>query len=191
MKRLILLVFGLFLLFTALLAQRDETVFGYSGLKLTGLWGGPSIGISKFGDDYATFRGGFGGLEFNNAIFIGYGAAHLSDDLELEEFPDQDFDLIYRGLVLGYNFNSNKIVHPKLSLLTGGGTVELEGEDDDGVFVLQPALGAEVNIFRWFRVSLEGGYRFITNTDINGLSDSDLSTPFAELKFRFGISWGW
>ncbi|MEK7257751.1 MAG: hypothetical protein AAB316_23540, partial [Bacteroidota bacterium] len=60
----------------------------------------------------------------------------------------------------------------------------------DDVFVVQPGAGAEVNIFRWFRLSLEASYRFVSGSDLEVLSDKDLSGLIWDLKFRFGWSWG-
>lgn len=179
------------LMTSSIYAQREETVFKYTGLTLTGIWGGPSVGFSKLGDDYAYFSGGFGGLEFNNDIFIGWGGGKLKDEISLDKFPDQQLDMRYWGLMLGYAHKSNKAIHPLVNVLIGGGDVELDVEGEDRVFVLQPSAGVEFNIFRWWHLSLEGGYRMIANNNIKGLTNADLSAPFAEVKFRFGFSWGW
>ena len=191
MKRLLFIFLSILFFSISASAQKEETVFGYSGLRLTGAWGGPSSGMAKYGDDYAFYQGGFGGLEFNNALFIGWGAYHLQEDVELNNFPNQDFDFQYKGLMIGYAIKPNKILHPKVTLLGGGGTVDIENEGREKVIVIQPAIGLELNIFKWWHLSLEGGYRIIADTDIPRLSDTDLSTPFAELKFKFGYSWGW
>lgn len=190
MKRM-LLFFGILLFTTGLLAQNKETVFGYSGLKLTGIWGGPSFGGTGIGDNTVYLRGGFGGLEFNKSITIAYAAYWLNEKASLDQFPNQGLDFSYRGGLLGYAFQSKKIVHPKLSVLIGGGELDLDDEDTDKVFIVQPAAGIEINVFKWFHVDVLGGYRFANGINIDGLSNSDVSTPFGEVKLRFGISWGW
>jgi hypothetical protein len=45
-------------------------------------------------------------------------------------------------------------------------------------------------VFKWFKFGIEGGYRFVSDVDRQGLSDSDVSSFFVDLKFRFGWSWG-
>lgn len=187
----VFLFFGILLLSNSLFAQNQETVFGYSGLKLTGIWGGPSFGLSGIGENNAYYRGGFGGLEFNKSINVAYAAYWLNEKAELSQFPGQDIDFRYSGLHLGYAFRADKLVHPKAALLVGGGRVDVENEDEDRVFVLQPTAGIEVNVFKWWHIDVLGGYRIVTGTDTNGLSDKDISAPFGEIKLRFGISWGW
>jgi hypothetical protein len=60
----------------------------------------------------------------------------------------------------------------------------------DRIFAVQPTAGIEINVFRWFHVGLEGGYRFISDSNVEGLTDSDLSGPFGQATLRFGWSWG-
>jgi len=190
MKKILLFV-GILLMSNHLFAQEQETVFGYSGLKLTGVWGGPAFSLGGIGAEEGYYRGGFFGLEFNKQFNIGYAAYWLDERAEIEAFPDQDFDLSYKGVLLGYAPNARKLVHPKFSLLVGGGRVDIENQDLDRVLIIQPAGGIEINIFKWWHVDVLGGYRIARGADITGLSDNDLSAPFAELRMRFGISWGW
>ena len=49
--------------------------------------------------------------------------------------------------------------------------------------------GVEINIFRWLHLGLEGGYRFVTSSDIS-LSDRQLSNAFGQATLKFGFSWG-
>lgn len=170
-------------------AQRDQTLFGQSGLRMTGVWGGPMSNIMTLNDDYTNFSGGFGGLEFNKNVFIGWGGMKSSTDIKLDAFPDQNLEMRYNGLMIGYAPRADRVLHPRFSILAGGGQVEVPGVDRDKIFVIQPSAGIEVNIFRWARIGLDAGYRVVTDTDIKDLKDSDLSGFYGELKFSFGISW--
>jgi hypothetical protein len=191
MKRLLFTSLCFFLFSLSLIAQKEETVFGYSGLRLTGVWGGPSIGTSKYGENYTFHQGGFLGFEFNNSLFVGWGWYKIEDVVQFQDLPILDFDMRYNGFMLGYSAFPNKMVHPKFSLLTGGGTFNIESEGKDRVFILQPSAGFEMNLFRWSHASVEAGYRIAANSDYLLLSDSDLSSWFVEFKFLFGFSWGW
>lgn len=172
-------------------AQTDETLFGRSGLKLTGAWGGSNIGLTSFDNENALLRGGFGGLEFNKEVLIGLGGVRTDEAVTFDNNGRQDeFKLDFGGLYVGYVPRSFQVIHPKFSFLTGGGKVKVNGKDDDNIFVFQPAGGAEVNVFRWFKLGIEGGYRFVSGTDFDRLKDDDLSSFFVEMKFRFGWSWG-
>ena len=68
--------------------------------------------------------------------------------------------------------------------------IKLEGGEYDKIFVVQPAAGVEINIFRWFHLGLQGGYRFVTDSSIAGLSDKQLSGAFGQATLKFGWSWG-
>ena len=94
------------------------------------------------------------------------------------------------GRALAYGFKSYKAVHPKVGFSIGSGNVRLRNEGNDSVFVLQSSAGIELNIFRWFRLGLEGGYRLVNDVDFNAVSAGDLSAPYGELSFKFGWSWG-
>lgn len=171
-------------------AQREQTVFGKSGLRLTGAWGGPATNITKMGDEFAYLSGGFGGLEFNNSVFLGWGGYSLIDEEGLET-PFNQLEMNYRGPMIGYSPRANKVIHPTFMLMFGPGRLEMDGESDtDKIFVLQPSAGFGVNVFRWFHIELEGGYRIVTDTDLDAFSDSDLSNLYAGVRFKFGWSWG-
>ena len=194
MKKNWILFFATLFLFqvqqTETQAQSDETIFGKSGLRLTGVWGGPSSNLSKFGDDYGYFNGGFGGLEFNKDFFVGWGGYRLTNDILNSNTNLNGMEFKYHGFMLGYAPGAHKAIHPKISALVGTGTIDITSEGRDKVAVIVPSAGVEINIFKWFRVGLEGGYRFVTDSNFISLKDEDLSAPFGEIQFKFGISWG-
>ena len=187
---LLLLVAFLFLNIQTSNAQTEETLFGKTGLKLTGIWGATSTNLSKFSEDYGYFSGGFGVLEFNKDFLVGWGGYRLTNDILKANSNLKGMDFSYNGLIIGYAPGSHKVIHPKISALFGTGNISLTGEGKDKVGVIIPSVGFEVNIFRWFRFGLEGGYRFVTDTNFANAKDEDFSAPYGEAKFSFGISWG-
>ena len=186
-----LIIAGLLLCSLTMFAQEEEAVFGYGGLKLTGIWGGPTFGLAGFENENAYLRGGFGGLEFSKKFYIAYAAYWLDDNIEFAQYPDQKLDFRYKGLMLGYSMLSSKVVHPKITFLAAGGRIEFDNEERDNVLVLQPAGGIEVNLFKWLHIDVLGGYRIVSNTSLSEISDSDFSGAFGEIKLNFGISWAW
>ncbi|MFQ5445434.1 MAG: hypothetical protein ACE5FF_00720 [Saprospiraceae bacterium] len=171
----------------ALYGQQDETLFGRNGLHLTGAWGSTDIGFSSLSGESAFMQGGYLALEFNKSMLVGLGGSHTADAVQ---FDQGHYDLDYSGLMLGYAPDAFKVIHPKFSFVMGSGKLKVRGDDDDNVFVVQPGLGGELNVFRWFKLSLEGGYRFVSDVDRPALTDGDVSSFFVDLKFRFGWSWG-
>ena len=73
----------------------------------------------------------------------------------------------------------------------GGGKLKLEDiGESERVFIVQPSGGVEFNIFSWLRFGAKGGYRFVSDVDTEGLENADVSSPFAQINFKFGFSWG-
>ncbi|MBP7274381.1 MAG: hypothetical protein KA974_11105 [Saprospiraceae bacterium] len=193
MKNLILVVCCLLLSMGSISAQRENTLIGDSGLRFSGIWGGSSLGMSKFDDDYAFTKNGFFALEFGKALSVGWVGYKTEEKIPIGNDIsglNNSFSMDYNGLLLSYAHRANKTIHPTVSLVTGGGRIDLEGEKRDRVFVIQPSIGFEINLVRWCHVGIEGGYNFVTNTDFANYGDGDFSAPYAAVTFKFGWSWG-
>lgn len=177
-----------FLLFAIVVsdAQRDETIFRDGSFKLTGIWGGATNGFVRVGNDFSLNNGGFFSFEINKRFLIGwsgYGSGTTLDD-------GRHIDINGNDLLLGYGFDTHKSLHPFIYLKTGGGRLQVSEERSDNVFVFEPSAGFETNIFQWFRLGIDGGYRFVSNVDLPDLNDGDVSSPFVNIRFKFGWSWG-
>jgi hypothetical protein len=81
------------------------------------------------------------------------------------------------------------VIHPRFGIFAGGGRLDIVGEGRDRVFGISPTAGLELNVTSWFRLGMEGGYRFLSDVDTPGFESSDFSAPFAQLQLRFGFSW--
>jgi hypothetical protein len=169
-------------------AQKEETVFGNPEIKLSGIWVSLDPSYAYFNDDFSYSYGYSITAEISRTVLLGY----ISHDFRQEPLVGDDkaeFDLDYNGFLIGYTPKSFKAFHPRLELAAGSGDARY-GSEEDRVFVIQPSLGVEINATRWCRLGLQGGYRFITYDEIEGVSSSDLSSPFIQGSIRFGISWG-
>jgi hypothetical protein len=171
-------------------AQAEETLFNKSGLGLTGAWGGWTSGIAAFSDNLALTKGGYGGLEFGKNLFIGWAGYRTVNQVPFASEDLSDFGFDYGGLMLGFAPAAKKVFHPQIGFLVGGGEASVKSVGSDAVWVLQPSLGLEVNVFRWARLGIEGGYRHISHLDIPDYSNKDLSAFYGELRLKFGWSWG-
>ena len=189
MKKLLPLTFALFFFSTAVFAQRQETLFGHNGFRFSGIWGSFTNNYSFYQDDRGYHTGGNIGLEFGRTVFLGYAWTKLADDIFLPQ-GNTSFRLRQNNFLLSIMPNSYQLIHPMISFQTGSGKITLSDGQTDRAFVFQPSAGFELNIFKWFHLGIEGGYRFITNTSLNGVDNKDLSAPFAQLNLRFGVSWG-
>lgn len=189
MKKLLFSFACLLLLSTGLSAQ-TSTLFNKSGLGWSGIWGGWAFDMTGFEDELGVTRGGSVGLEFGKSLLVGYGGFRTTDEIAWGADQSSQFGLKYKGLILGYDVASHNVIHPVFKVLVGGGTAAVEGVGADKVFVLQPSAGLELNVFKIFRLGLDGGYRYVTNTDIPNLQATDLSAFYGEVNFKFILSWG-
>ena len=179
----------------------EHTLFG--NLDLSGLWGGPTYNYTATGDDWALVRGGFGGFEFEDNVFIGYGGWASRDRFTTDDAPIEgdraDFKFRHGGLILAYSPSANNTIHPRFTAILGPGRIEGTAPDpeNDGntvtfkerMFVGQVMAGGELNIFQWFRLGIEGGYRFAGGVDVPGVSANDVSGAIVQVEARFGFSW--
>lgn len=165
-------------------AQKDETIFGRSGISLTGAWGGYMHNISSFQDDFTISRNGFFVFELNKKVLIGWDGLNA----QFNAANTGNVNLNSNGLTLGYSPWAHKPFHPVFNMYAGRGNITNE-DILDNIQVYQPSITLELNVFRWMKVGLDGGYRFIHESNITGLSDQDLSGAYAGLKLKFGWSW--
>ena len=178
-----------FLSFSSLFAQ-ERTIFNDIDLDMTGAWGGWQYLYSDYDGQDGLMRGGYGGLEFHKKWFLGYGAMRLRDDISLPGVEPGRFDLRFHGPSLQYMAMPRSIIHPKFAMQLGFGKANVTNEPTDRILLLQPSVGAEVNVLRWFRLSAEGGYRYAANWDLPVPQSDYLNNFFAQVTLKFGFSWG-
>jgi opacity protein-like surface antigen len=189
MKKLILLALATLFVMTAAQAQEEETLLSNGQFRLTGFWFSATHQFAYHQEDFAMLRGGYGGFEFNRQLLVGWGRFNYRDIVQLPDLQTE-YEMKFNGFNLGFTPQSYKAIHPRLNFLAGGGRIRLDDGNSDRVFVFQPSAGMELNVFRWFRLGLEGGYRFVSDNDFPGIDGSDFGAPFAQIDLKFGWSWG-
>lgn len=181
----------LFAFTTLSFAQTDETLFNATGIRLTGAWGGPVLAGTLVDGDIVRQSGSIFALEFNKNLTIGWS----SNTVDFPRVASNQIDFSYNGPFLNYAPAAHKAIHPSFGMLASGGRFGLEvvdNKDKNDLWVAQPHLGLEANVFRWFKVQLLAGYRFafFVGDEFEGVSSDDISAPFASLNMKFGFSWG-
>lgn len=170
-------------------AQRDNTLF--NNHTRNGFFVAPLVEYSDLKNDLSTSLGGGFGFITGDFFFGLYGLGLTDYDAVFED----DFDKLtlgHGGLWLGYTYPQTSVIHPFSSIKIGwgGANFEIINKDleyDDSFLVVTPEIGLEFNVFRWFRISATGGYRFING--MNGVPDfteEDLETWTGTLTFRIG-----
>ena len=171
--------------------SRERTLLG--DFDLTGAWGGPTYNYSATGDDWAFVRGGYGGLEFSDDVFLGYGGWHSREAFTTDDAPASgqrpQYSFRQGGLILAYSPGSDRTVHPRFTTILGPGRIDVAGGGRDRLLVGQVMAGAELNLTQWMRVGVEGGYRFVNGLETDGITARDVSGALVQIEARFGFSW--
>ncbi|MCP9235110.1 hypothetical protein [Lewinella sp. JB7] len=172
-------------------SKRERTLLG--DLDFTGAWGGPTYNYSSTGDDWSLVRGGFGGLEFGKSVFLGYGGWKSRESFTTDQAPligdRPEYEFRHGGFIIAVAPGAENVVHPRITAIIGPGRIDVAGEGRDRMLVGQLMGGAEINLFQWFRLGLEGGYRFAGGVDSELVTSQDVSGAVVQIEARFGWSW--
>jgi len=170
--------------------QRHETLFNRT--HVVGAFGGPIFEYSNFGDNFDVSAGGGGGLVIDNFFIGAYGLGAVDNSILKNDW--EKLEIGHGGLWVGYTLNQFKLVHLYSSVKVGWGGLKIEFSDEDfdyqdAIFVLTPELGAELNVFRFFKIGFSGGYRFVDGIDpsLSGYEEGDFDNFVGTLTLRFGI----
>lgn len=191
MKKLVLILFGISLLF-GLKAQEEteiQTLFGGEQIIISG-FGGPFMNFSTLDGKFAHLMGGGGGILINDFFFGGYGIG-LTNSIVFQE-TSNELGFGHGGFWLGYNLFSRKLIHPSIHVQLGWGNISEKFPSGgpvnkgDNIFVIIPTIELETNITKYFKISAGGNYRFIAFVDDENYSESDFMSPGVFLAFKFG-----
>lgn len=179
----LLIVFGL----TPALKSQEEGKMRYifSGdqeINISGM-GGPAVGFTSVGEEFAVTAGGQGAVLFNHKFFIGgYGeglatiherdysiySSYLDDN---EKYYNMNMQFGHGGFWFGYIHNPHQAVHLGLSSKFGFGAISLfeghfhAGRDEDfaydNVFVVNPQIEVELNLLKWMKLNVGMGYQLV------------------------------
>lgn len=148
-------------------------------------------------DDFAAFMGGHAALLLKQRVYLGVGGIGLVTDesrvAAAGQTPGPAIRMGYGGLLVGYIVPTRSLVQFTAETLLAGGGVSLAADDDtgddedwDGIFVFEPALGAELKLARVVRLGFGVGYRFVGGVDTTTLRDTDLRGVTGTATLRVG-----
>lgn len=200
MKHFLLFVIMLFAF--PVLAQ-EQTLIGSDEVEHGG-YGAVVVKFTSVNDDLGVLVGGRGGWIINHTFSIGgagYGLVNNVRANSVGPFGQEFVDFGYGGLDLEFIANSDDLVHFSVHTLIGGGAAGFRygfGDDNwdwdssdgnhrfDAFFVIEPGVNIDLNIIKWFRVSLGAGYRHVSGLSSGVTTNADISGPSGTLTFRFG-----
>ncbi|MCF8237576.1 MAG: hypothetical protein K9I85_05430 [Saprospiraceae bacterium] len=184
-----ILPFILILAFGSAQAQM-ETIMDNTG-HISG-FGGAYLGFGVIAKDVSFFHGAGGGIMVGSFFLGGFIETSYSS-IQLNE-ADYSTKMDCIGIWSGYSLNTQKMIHPYISLKGGYSTMtnQERGHSDnrylDHVFILHPEAGVEFNISRVFRVVFTVGYwqALYTDDEPLHLRDKDFGGPSGCLTLRLG-----
>lgn len=174
------------------------------GLKVSG-YGGVSVFGSRTAGQNVVYVGGEAAVLLDHRFAMGiagYGLlSHVTGPNEYLGEP-QRLSFGYGGFLLRYSFLSQYPYYVTVGTLVGAGgvayTPEWTGDwsghrhiDADPLFVVEPSIGAHLNMTRWMRFGVQVSYRLVAGaSEASGVerpSDRDLS------GFAYGghLQFGW
>jgi len=189
-----ILTIGICLFCIQIAAAQEATLF--SGKMTHGGYGASQLRISQLNGETAILTGWRGAWIANKTFVLGWSNIELiSDDNTAPVLLDGQpgtVDMEYRGPLIGLIIGSDRLVHFTVDAVIGWGKVHyrLRNEEwdweEDNFFVFTPELGLEFNIIPWMRLVISGGYRLITDVEMDGLTGRDLSGFTGGVTLKFG-----
>jgi hypothetical protein len=160
---------------------------------------------SRIAGSNALMLCGEGAVIIDHALTFGGGGCANAEHADASAFvepgvKEPKLHLAYGGGIIRYHFLSRSMVNVAIGALVGAGGVVIFKRDaytgdhskdyseysSEAVFVVEPQFGVYLNITRWARVGLAGGYRFVSNVDTKNMTSSDLSGPMAGVNMHAG-----
>ena len=136
------------------------------------------------GDD-AELAGLSIGWTMNDTWTIGPVGYVMFTDIEPQGSKDaiiDDLRLWYAGLRGEYTWHPDQIVHWNCHLLVGGGEAEANvgqasdrTKEESRFFIIEPGLNLVMRVYEFMEIGIGAGYSWIMDTDLDSVSDGDLS----------------
>jgi hypothetical protein len=181
---------------------QEQTLFKSGQLEKTG-FGGPVIKFTSVHNQGAVMVGGRGGWIFSHSMALGGGLYGLVNEVDAPKsaLPFEgplDIEFGYGGFEAEYILHPNSLIHSSFYVLIGGGATnfvkdvgsKFESNEQAGeshfMFVLEPAVNAELNVITWFRLNAGVSYRLTIGASPEELDDGDFSGLTGSITFKFG-----
>jgi hypothetical protein len=171
--------------------------------------GGVGVMYTRFGGKNSVLVCGEGAVIIDHALSLGGGGCGLARRLKADDYSstytsDERMAFGYGGAIGRYHFLSRNMVNLSVGVMVGAGGVTTgtwqsdsddvnndDGRDfksthNDALFIVEPQIGAHLNLTRWLRLGATAGYRFVSAVDTVGLEASDISGIVAGGQLQAG-----
>ena len=199
-------------------SNNKEMKYLFKGMKLS-LSGflAPSLEVSQIQKELAASCGLNAALLFNQSFFIGlYGTSLMTNHYRFDlsnitglEKPKIEF--YHLGLYTGYIFASHQVFHAGIAARLGYGQISVKDDQKhywemnqtsetwgiDNVLVFSPQIELELNLTKFMKINVFGGYRMLSGVDKQYISPSsvplnyykteDYNSFFGGMSLTFGF----
>ncbi len=147
---------------------------------------GAAILSTSINGQPVTMLGGYGGRKISENIFIGGGGFGLANNTAVTINNQNRFlKFAYGGVILGYSEAPFDIFQYRLYTLIGGGTIDYDKYTFNNLlFVSELGISGEIKVVEHFRTALAIGYRSVHGTEVEKISDANLSNFFWSIHFK-------
>lgn len=204
----------LFLITTAVFSQRYVDTYDPKKTEVKSLlgkgnelngFGGVDFKITELVGERGLVSGGYGGVLVNRRFILGAGGYGIATNIEFDGMVGAEEKPLtlyggYGGVIVGGMLGSKEVIHLIFPVFFGAGQIEVTDKNffpnrpNDAEFtiessafmIIEPAAQVEVNVTEYFRLAAGMSYRYVTGTEMDNLSDSNLSGSTVTVSFRFG-----
>ncbi|MFH1970495.1 MAG: hypothetical protein ABIJ53_09290 [Verrucomicrobiota bacterium] len=151
----------------------------------------PELKITPIKSQTTELAGGILGTSVGRELYLGVGGYTLvnSVNTDSDALKLKAFDIWYVGAHADYTLFSTELFHSSLSGFVGGGRVNnsaaTAGSDSANLFIAEPDINLEFNLTSTLELGVGIGYRFVNGSDLDKLSNSDLSSWVGTVFFRW------
>lgn len=209
------IVFGLTANSQEIDKQVDDNRTVFNGIRSFGGFMGVSSKVGDVNGQSALLAGVEFAAVLSSQInigFVGYGlTTHVESDASDSYDNPYDIHMGYGGLLIEPVIASKRMVHLSFPIILGVGgagthksmktinqirkanndltdrdNVEFYRHETDVILVGEPGINLEINLLKNMRLNLGGSYRYVYDSQIEDVSDEELSGPMVSAGLRFG-----
>lgn len=151
----------------------------------------PELKITPIKSKTTELVGGILGTSVGRALYLGVGGYTLVNSVNTDSgaVKLKAFDIWYVGAQADYTLFSTELFHGSLSGFLGGGQVNNSptsgSSDSANLFIAEPDINLEFNLTSTLELGVGIGYRFVNGSDLDKLSNSDMSSWVGTVFFRW------
>jgi len=186
---------------TSLAQTKEEAkTFFVNGNPEIGYFISPSFQVGDIAGSTAILTGLGAGIVFNRNIYLGMNYKFIASENTPEGEPDSRLylDQRYYGLKFEYAIQPGKVVHVNFPIELGAAETELDLKDsyekeglvptdDAWSAYLEPSVALEINLYKYIKLNIAGGYRLVSNVSFRNLTEKNLTGITCSAGLKVGI----